>query len=150
VIHAGGEPGEVAGDEVEVDVVERAGVRVGAERDLSARIALVLRDPGRKREDASDGREVGNPLGPSCCRRRADGCRDRLERRQLASREAPRKRGRLQIPVDLERQRLVVPVEKVAARANAPLAVLGRLVVVEGGFGVAVLQRLPPLDAGDG
>jgi hypothetical protein len=141
VIHPGGQTRELARDEVEVDVMERAGVRVGAEQDLSSRIALPLRDPRRQIEDAGQRGEVWSPLAVATRRRGGHGWRDRLERWTVVAWKALRKWDRLQVSVDLERQRLVRPVEEVAARVNAALAVLGGLVILEGGRGVSVGHR---------
>ena len=62
MIHPGGKARELTRDDIEVDVMERTGVRVGAERGLSARMALPLRDPRRQIEDAGKAGEVWSLL----------------------------------------------------------------------------------------
>ena len=62
VIDAGSQTGEDAGDEVEIDVVERARVGVRSEEHLAARVALALRDPRREEENTRERGEIGETL----------------------------------------------------------------------------------------
>ena len=114
--------------------MERARVRVGAQEDLAAGMALPLRDPCRELEHARERGEVRKLAAERC------GLRDRDERGDLALGER-RQRDRLEVAWNLERDGLIAPVEDVSARAHAPLAVLGGLVVGERSAGVAVGGR---------
>jgi hypothetical protein len=97
VIEASGQVGPLGSRQVELDVVEGAGTRRGAEPvELAARISPPAQHAVREQTQATD-----------------------VARRPAA----------LQPRVDLERQRLVGPVQIVKARPDAGVRVLGCLVI---------------------
>ena len=62
MVNPGREIREVLGDQVEIDVILRTGVRVGPEIDWTARIALLLGDAGGQEEHLGERRQVGDVL----------------------------------------------------------------------------------------
>ena len=144
---------DVTAGEIEVDVVESARVRCRPEVDAAAGRAPDLRDPGRVVEDAGERPETRHLLGGLDLSR--DRRRDGMERRDGSGLELARERDRLEIAVELEGDRLVVPVEVVRARAQPLLRVLRPLVIACGrpqrshsprGHCIVGTARQPPTD----
>ena len=136
---------EVTAGEIEVDVVESARVRCRPEVDVAAGGAPDLRDPGRVVEDAGERLETRHLLGGLGLSR--DRRRDGMERRDGSGLELTRERDRLEIAVELEGDRLVVPVEVVRVRAQPLLGVLRPLVIPAGDLDVLVRHAATVLPA---
>src|SRR5687767_822678 len=127
---------EVTAGEIEIDVVQSARVRCRPEVDVAAGGAPDLRDPGRVVEDAGERLEIRHLLGwPGLSR---DQPRDGMERGDGSGLELTRERDRLEIAVELEGDRLVVPVEVMRVRAQPLLRVLRPLVIPAGDLDVFV------------
>ena len=125
VVDARLEVGERPRDQVEVDVIERAGAGGGAEVDLAARVGLAAEHARREVEEA---RERGPPEGRAVAGSRAP-IGERGERRARRGGEVLRQRDRLQVRVDLERPRHDRPLEAMARAVHALDRVLGAVVV---------------------
>src|SRR5439155_22958772 len=145
VVNARWQIREVTAGEIEIDVVESARVRCRPEVDVAAGGALDLRDPGRVVEDTGErleARHLLGWLGLSTGQRR-----DRAERGDGSGLEPTRERDRLEIAVELERDRLVGPVEVVRVRAQPLLGVLRPLVIAAGDLNVLVRHPATVLPA---
>ncbi len=117
-------------------MIERSRASRGTEKDLAARILPPSGDTGRKKKNFCESlvREGCRTNGVST------GCRDCQQRRRSGWWQVLRQRDRFELGVDLERPRLVLPVEIVAVRANAFVRMLCRIVIVPRGFDVMVLH----------
>ena len=134
VVDAGLQPGELAADQVEIDVVERARVRGRAEVHLPAGVALLLRDARGEEEDPRQGGEIGSLRGllVGACLLLGDP-RERLQRRDLERGVFGGQRKRLERRIDLEGERLILEVQVVGVPMQALLGVLGGVVIRAGG-----------------
>ena len=124
---------EILGDQIEINVIQSTGVRVGAEIYLTARIALLLGYAGGQEKDLGDRGEVRDILACILVRYLADGhrygfqCRGRRVDENL---RIANERNRFHAAVDLERQRLVFPIKKVHVRTKTLFTVLGAFVII--------------------
>ena len=136
VIDPGREALHRPGHHVHLGLVERAGGGGRPEVDLGApRVRLDAHDAGREEEDRGETVEIerGRP---------GDG-RGRAQRGEGVHRGHRQPGGqppRLERGVDLERERLGLPVERVAAPAHRLGGMRGALVVLAGGPDVAVVR----------
>ena len=85
VVDARLKAGQIAADQVQVDVVEGPGAGGSPEEDLPAVVHLPLRDPCGEVLEAGQRRQLGYALAVRCRVYRID----RLQRRNLGRREIP-------------------------------------------------------------
>ena len=112
VIEPGLEPGDRAHHHVHLGLEERARRRGGAKEHLAAaRVRLLPRHARGIVEHRRELAEAELRRG----RRGPGECGERVDRRRI---DLARQRNRRKIRVDLERERLDVPLERVAARAH--------------------------------
>ncbi len=121
---------------VRLGLVERTGGRGRPEVNLrTARVRLDAHDPGREEEDRAEAIQVerGGPDDGPERTKRGEGV-------HRGHRQPGGQPPRLERGVDLERERLGLPVERVPAPANRLRGVRGALVVLAGGGDVAVVR----------
>jgi hypothetical protein len=117
---------ERRGHDVGVDVVERARARGGPIVDRPSRIAASTQDARAEVEEVSERLRVDR------LRRRGRG-RQRRQRRPLRAGQVGRQRNAVEIGIDLERQGLIVPVERMRIGAHAGEGVLRACMVIAEG-----------------
>ena len=120
---------EVATDEIEVDVIERAGGRGGPEEQRAAAPFDLLRDPGCVVRERRGSLAVGAAIAGRIAVGRRLG--DRRQRRLLWRANPIGKRDRRQARIHLVRRRFVVEVQAVATLANALRRVFRPAVVLD-------------------
>ena len=142
VIHAGRKARQITGHQVEVDMIEGSGVRIGAKEHLAATgIAFALDDTGGEVQRPRKHLEIRNPFSATLIPDIGRGGCDHVEqRRRCAHQEGRirRQRHRLDVAINLEWSRLVVPVENVRVAPELGLAVVGRCVITKGSFDIQV------------
>ncbi len=124
VMDARRETRDVAAHDVRIDVVERARACGGAIEDLAAGVCAT---PEHARAEVE---QVRQEADIECAGRRGRDAGDRLERQVLRSRQVRRERDRVEVRVDLERDRLVLPVEGIRARVHTRGGMLAAFVVL--------------------
>ena len=137
VIDAGLEPGEIAADQIEFDFVERSSAGGGAKVDFAAGIFSVPGDAGREVEQLGDRCQIRRAL-----RFAGNDFGDGGEGGDSGLAEFCRQGRGLQRGINLERDGLVVEVQRMLIVADAGVGVLGGVVVVQGDFGIAVIGHV--------
>ncbi len=127
MIEPGSKPGDLATGEIQLDMVERAGTGRGAKENLTPRVASHSGDARREISEPREILEIDDARGSSLFT--GEGGEGGAARRLEGARES----NGIELSVDLERQWLVGPVEKVTTLAHALIRVLGAIVVTPGG-----------------
>ena len=133
LVNASRKIGEILCDQIEIDVIQSTGVRVGAEIYLTAGIALLLGYTGGQEKNLGERGKVRDIFACVFVRYFADGHRYGFQCRQRRAVEnlwIANERNRFHAAVDLERQRLVFPIKKVHVRTKTLFTVLGAFVII--------------------
>ncbi len=130
------EAGQIAADQIEIDVLKRPGAGGGPEERLASRVTPFLGDPGRKQEKASQGFKVGDPARG----RSGPGAGEGRQGAHFGRREIRRKRDGVQPRINLEGQRLVFPVEGMGVRPDALCGVFGPLVIISSDLRIPIVH----------
>ena len=149
LVNASREIGEILCDQIEIDVIQSTGIRVGAEIYLTSGIALFLAYAGGQEKDLGERGKVRDILARVLVRYFADGHRygfQGRERRAVENLRIANERNRFHAAVDLEGQRLVFPIKKVHVRTKTLFTVLGAFVIIQGRLGILILTPFVHLD----
>ena len=128
------EAGQIAADQIEIDVIKRPGAGGGPEVLLASRVTAFLGDPGRKQEKPSQGFQVG------VCGRSGPGAGEGRQGAHFGRWEIRRKRDGVQPRIHLERQRMVFPVEGMGVRPDALCGVFGPLVIISSDLRIPIVH----------
>ena len=142
VVDACGQVGEVAGDEVEVDVIEGASAGGGAEVYLSTTVVALAGDASGVVEQGGEGCKAGGQVALDGVAGGGYG----LEAGHGGTGDFAGERYALAVLVNLEGQGLVHPVEEVGTGAHALIGVLGLVVVGADEGGIPVGHGVVPFD----
>ena len=133
LVNASRKIGEILCDQIEINVIQSTGVRVGAEIYLTSGIALLLGYAGGREKNVGERGKVRDILACVLVRYFADGHRYGFQCRRhrvVENLRIANERNRIHAAVDLERQRLVFPIKKVHVRTKTLFTVLGDFVII--------------------
>ena len=134
MIDARGQPVQIAADDVKLDLIEssRAGGR--AKQDFPAGVGFSLGNAAAIIEKPCQVLQVGNRLGPALriIRQQA------RQSREIGVLPSVGQGNAVQVGVDLEWLRPVGPIQGMGAGPDTVIGVLGLLVILPRGFGIAV------------
>ena len=136
VIDAGIEVSEGTANEIELDLVERAGAGGGAKVEFTARIFSLAGDAGGEVEELGHRLQIrrGIGVGRDASRHGREGGDAGLA--QFGGQAQEFERG-----INLERQRLVGPVHEMEVAADTSARMFGGFVIGPSGFGIAAVRH---------
>src|ERR1700674_3006911 len=138
ILYSGnGSARKIGADDVEFDFVKRAGAGGSAKESFSLRMFLAANDAGGEEQQLRQSFEIGNGLPLRGSARR----RNRGKRGTAGVMEIPRQAHDFERGVNLEQERLVLPVQRVGMHAQALIGMLCAAVVLQGCVDLVVLAQ---------
>ncbi len=136
VIDAGIEVGETAANQIKLDFVERAGTSGGAKVEFSAGIFPFAGDARGEVEELGNGLQIRR-----CVSLGGDGRGDGREGGYAGLAHLAGQGHGLERRINLERQRLVVPVQEMGVGADTGVRMFGGVVIAPSGVKIAVVNH---------